>query len=115
MVEDKKSTNIHSLSFEETARIESEIRSNLRYVWQKTTSYILTYNPTVLEIEQELWKSFLLTIPDSKTSNRKIRSLLLDAFSFVLEFLLKTKKITSQDVEEAFIEKATENFRGYFF
>lgn len=115
MTENKKSNNIHYVSLEETARIESEIRSNLRYVWQKTTSYILSYNPTVLEIEQELWKSFLLTMQDAKVSQRKIKSLLLEAFRNILEFLLKTRKITSQEVEEVFIEKAIENFRGHFF
>ncbi len=31
MVEDKKSTNTHYVSLEEISRIESEIRSNLRY------------------------------------------------------------------------------------
>ena len=115
MVEDKKSTNTHYVSLEEISRIESEIRSNLRYVWQKTVSYILSYNPTVLEIEQELYQSFLLIIQDAKVPKRKIKTLLLDAFSYVLEFLLKTKKITSQDVEEVFIEKSIENFRGHFF
>lgn len=115
MVEDTKSVNIHHISLEETARIENEIRSNLRYVWQKTVSFILYYNPTILEIEQELYQSFLSIIQDAKVPKRKIKYLLLDAFSYVLEFLLKVKKITSQEVEETFIEKAIENFRGHFF
>ncbi len=115
MVKDKKPTNIFHVSHEETTRIEREIRSNLRYVWQKTTSYILSYNPTVLEIEQELWKSFLLTMHDAKVSQREVKSLLLDAFNYVLEFLLKTKKITSLDVEEIFIDKAIEKFRENLF
>jgi len=115
MVEDEKTSNIHHLSFEEYSRVESEIRSNLRYVWQKTASYILYYNPTVLEIEQELWKSFQTFVQGSKRKQEKIKRLLLDAFSYGLEYIMKTKEITSQEIEEFFIEKAIENFRGFLF
>lgn len=112
MGKDKKSRNIHNISVEENNRIESEIRSNLRYVWQKTTAYILYYNPTIGEIEQELWKSFLTFIENSRIRKDKIKQLLLDAFAYILQDLKKSKNINSEEVEEAFINKAVENLRG---
>ncbi len=39
--------------------LENELRSRLRYAWQKTVTYIISYNPQIPEAIEELQSSFL--------------------------------------------------------
>ena len=97
---------------EELNRRENEIRSNLRYAWQKTASFIVNYNPPIFEIEEKLVESFLTFIPLTFPKRKKVEVIIKDSFAIMLESLLKTNNITSDGIENKFIEISIENLRG---
>ena len=114
---DKEITNkkLRTISIEEKMRLENEIRSNLRYSWQKTTSYIVYYNPPISEIEEQLKENFLQFIPLSFPKRKKIEEILTDSFVGILEKLLNNKEINSVEIEEQFIEITISKFKGILF
>lgn len=109
---DSKFTRDFQIAKEELERRENELRSNLRYAWQKTASFIVNYNPPIYEIEEKLVESFLIFIPLTFSKRKRIERLIKDSFAIMLESLLKTNNITSEGIENRFIEISIENLRG---
>jgi len=99
-------------SREEQERIENEVRSNLRYSWQKTAAFIVYYNPPIYEIEEKLSESFLSFIPLSFPNRAKVEEIIKESFISILEFLLQSNNITSNGIENKFIETAILNLKG---
>ncbi|MFW9924790.1 MAG: hypothetical protein ACFFDW_16030 [Candidatus Thorarchaeota archaeon] len=104
-----------SYNLEEKEKIENKVRSNLRYAWQKTIAFILYYNPTVKDIEQNLSENFLIFIPLDNPLRNKIEKVILEAFNKKIDLLLKAKDITNYQIEDEFIAISVEKLRGILF
>ena len=111
MANDFLEEKISGISLEEKERVENEIRSNLRYVWQKLTTYIIYYKPSVLEIIQQLEESFLHFIPKDYFLKEAFKKVINSSFSQILPDLKKARNLFDIDLENKFIDITISNLK----
>jgi hypothetical protein len=85
---------------------ENEIRSNLRYCWQRAMAYATEYKPTIQEVKEELEESFLAFIPINNTNRQEFQLIINQVFNKILGKLFSSKDVTNIDFENEFIEMA---------
>jgi hypothetical protein len=100
---------------EKNINLENELRSRLRYSWQKTVTYILSYNPQISEATEELQSSFLTFISKNYPKKQRMRNILAIVFKETLNQLHKGFQIDDLDLENIFIEKAVEKLKPIIF
>lgn len=95
--------------------LENELRSRLRYSWQKTVTYIISYNPQIPEAIEELQSCFLSFISKNYPKKQRMRNILSLVFKEIIDKLHKGFQIDDIDLENAFIEKAVEKLKPIIF
>ena len=95
--------------------LENELRSRLRYSWQKTVTYIISYNPQIPEAIEELQSSFLSFISKNYPKKQRMRNILAIVFKETVDKLHKGFQIDDLDLENAFIEKAVDKLKPIIF
>jgi len=95
--------------------LENELRSRLRYAWQKTVTYIISYSPQIPEAIEELQSSFLFFISKNYPKKQRMRNILAIVFKEIIDTLHKGFQIDDLDLENAFIEKAVEKLKPIVF
>ena len=98
--------NIVKLNQEEIERIENEMRSNLRYSWQKAISFAISYKATIEEVMEKLEESFLMFIPINHKHRKIYKEIILKSFNKVLGKLYATEDISDINIEDNFINIA---------
>ncbi|MHA1220473.1 MAG: hypothetical protein ACTSQB_01935 [Candidatus Heimdallarchaeota archaeon] len=111
MTKDILKNKIVEIPIEETERIDNEIRSNLRYSWQKTIAFAISYKPTIQEVIDELEESFLAFIPKNHRKYDVYRKIVNDSFRKILGKLFSSNDIACLQLENEFIEIAMEDIR----
>jgi len=96
-------------------QIENEIRSNLRYAWQRAYVFVITLDPSLAEIEHELSKTFMTSIPDCYGEKNKIQASISSAFYQTLKIMLKRDDWDDYHLEEFFIDNALKKIREILF
>lgn len=91
---------------------ENEIRSNLRYCWQRAMAYALEYKPTIQEVKEELEGSFLAFIPINNSNRREYQLIISQVFNKILGKLFTSKDVTNIDFENEFIELAIRQIKN---
>ena len=94
--------NICELSLEERKRIENEFKSNLRYSWQKSIAYALSYKPTIEKVMEELLETFQKFIPENHPLKGFISCVITTSFKEVLGKLFTTNDITDIEIHFQF-------------
>ncbi|NHJ33572.1 MAG: hypothetical protein FK732_11995 [Asgard group archaeon] len=107
--------NICELSVEERKRIENEFKSNLRYSWQKSIAFALSYKPTIEEVMEELLKTFQKFIPENHPLKGFIGCVITASFREILGKLFTTDDITDIEIENDFISIVTNKLREVLF
>ena len=95
--------------------LENELRSRLRYSWQKTVTYIISYNPQIPEAIEELQSSFLTFISKNYPKKQRMRNILSLVFKEIIDKLHKGFQIDDLDLENTFIDKAVEKLKPIIF
>jgi len=95
--------------------LENELRSRLRYPWQKTVTYIISYNPQIPEAIEELQSSFISFISKNYPKKQRMRNILAIVFKDTIDKLHKGFQIDDLDLENSFIEKAVEKLKPIVF
>ena len=80
--------NIVKLNQEEIERIENEMRSNLRYSWQKAISFAISYKATIEEVMEKLEESFLMFIPINHRYRETYKEIILKSFTNISHQIL---------------------------
>ncbi len=95
--------NIVKLTLEEIERLENEMRSNLRYSWQKAITFAISYKATIEEVMEKLEESFLMFIPINHKHRHLYKEIVMKSFNKVLGKLYTTKDISDSHIENDFI------------
>jgi hypothetical protein len=110
-----KNRDMKTVSEDEQKRLEDEIRSNIRYIWQKTMAYIIYHNPRIIEIEYELVQNFLKFIPKNYSKKSALKEAIIRAFKIMYPMLLKERDYNNTDLENAFVEIALNQLTRIIF
>ncbi len=104
----KKTINdiIVKLTREEIERIENEMRTNLRYSWQKAIAFAISYKATIEEVMEKLEESFLMFIPINNKYRHLYKEIVMKSFNKVLGKLYTTVDISDIHTENDFINLA---------
>ncbi|NHJ85817.1 MAG: hypothetical protein FK734_10165 [Asgard group archaeon] len=95
---------IKSSSINDWKILENEIRSNLRYVWQKSIEFAITCMPTLAEIKLQLEESFLAFIPKTHPNRDQFKRAISSSFDKVFNKTKKNYSINDEFLEEVFVE-----------
>ena len=98
--------SIVRLNQEEIVRLENELRSNLRYSWQKAISFAISYKATIEEVMEKLEESFLMFIPIDHKHREIYKEIILKSFNKILGKLYSTENISDINIENDFINIA---------
>jgi hypothetical protein len=101
----------NTITKSEIEKRENEIRSNLRYCWQRAMAFAITKKPTIQEVKEELEESFLAFIPLNNNNRQEFRIIINQAFTQLLGRLFSSDDITNLDYENEFINSAINGIR----
>ncbi|MHA1630081.1 MAG: hypothetical protein ACTSXO_10350 [Candidatus Heimdallarchaeota archaeon] len=91
--------------------LENDVRSNLRYCWQRAMVFAIQYKPTIQEVLDELVKGFLVFIPKYHPKREAFRQALVEVFHEMLGKFFSTEDISGEMLENHFIEKAIDKIK----
>lgn len=102
-------------SSEEKGLEENEIRSNLRYCWQRAMVFATEYKPTIQEVKEELEGSFLAFIPINNSNRQEFQLIINQVFNKILGKLFSSNNITNIEFENEFIELAISQIKKLLY
>ncbi len=111
MTKEILNNRIIDLPKEESEKIENNIRSNLRYSWQRVIAFAISYKPTIQEVIDELEQTFLSFIPMNNRRRDDYQSIINQSFKKILGKLFSTEDISNLEIENEFIEIAMNDIR----
>ncbi|HUT81289.1 MAG TPA: hypothetical protein VMZ29_08810 [Candidatus Bathyarchaeia archaeon] len=106
MTKEILNNRIIDLPKEEAEKIENNIRSNLRYSWQRVIAFAISYKPTIQEVIDELEQSFLSFIPINNKRREDYRTIINQSFKKILGKLFSSEDISNSEIENEFIDLA---------
>ncbi|NHJ47956.1 MAG: hypothetical protein FK733_09225 [Asgard group archaeon] len=101
----------NTLTNKDKEKQENEIRSNLRYCWQRAIAFATVQKATIQEVKDELEESFLAFIPINNTNRNEFRLIISQAFNKLLGRLFSSHDIANVDYENEFIELAIKHIK----
>jgi len=91
--------------------LENDVRSNLRYCWQRAMTFAVFYKPTIQEVKDELLQGFMSYIPKGHPAREQFQNALSSTFFEMLGELFSTKDLRNEQLENKFIDKAIRKIR----
>ncbi|MBN1328614.1 MAG: hypothetical protein JXA54_03990 [Candidatus Heimdallarchaeota archaeon] len=111
MTKEILNNRIIDLPKEEAEKLENNVRSNLRYSWQRVIAFAISYKPTIQEVIDELEQTFLSFIPVNNIRREDYRTIINHSFKKILGKLFSSEDISNTDIENEFIEIAMIDIR----
>jgi hypothetical protein len=102
----------NTLTNNDKEKLENEIRSNLRYCWQRAIAFATVQKATIQEVKDELEESFMAFVPINNTNRSEFQLIIRQAFNKLIGRLFSSHDITIVDFENEFIELAIKQIKN---